>query len=82
MEKANKLRLNDWNELNAERQQLRNRAVVLEYDIKSQYKEIATDLSPIFSTIQKFTKIKIPLRINFNKLKITPHLIMGYRWRS
>lgn len=43
MEKANKLRLNDWNELNAERQQLRNRAVVLEYDIKSQYKEIATD---------------------------------------
>ncbi len=69
MEKVNKLRLNDWNELNAERQQLRNRAVVLEYDIKSQYKEIATDLSPIFSTIQKFTKIKNTITDKFQQVE-------------
>lgn len=69
MEKVNKLRLNDWNELNAERQQLRQRAMVLEYDIKSQYKEIAEDLSPIIATIQKFTKIKNTISDKFQQVE-------------
>ena len=69
MEKVNKLRLNDWNELNVERQQLRQRAMVLEYDIKSQYKEIAEDLSPVFATIQKFTKIKNTISDKFQQVE-------------
>ncbi len=69
MEKVNKLRLNDWNELNVERQQLRQRAVVLEYDIKSQYKEIAEDISPVFATIQKFTKIKNTISDKFQQVE-------------
>lgn len=69
MEKVNKLRLNDWRELNAERQQLRQRAIVLEYDIKSQYKEIAEDLSPIIATIQKFTKIKNTISDKFQQVE-------------
>lgn len=69
MEKVNKLRLNDWNELNAERLQLRQRAIVLEYDIKSQYKKIAEDLSPVFETIQKFTKIKNTISEKFQQVE-------------
>lgn len=69
MEKVNKLRLNDWNELNAERLQLRQRAIVLEYDIKSQYKEIAEDLSPIIATIQKFTEIKNTISDKFQQVE-------------
>lgn len=69
MEKVNKLRLNDWNELNAERLQLRQRAIVLEYDNKSQYKKIAEDLSPVFETIQKFTKIKNTISEKFQQVE-------------
>jgi len=78
MKPINKLKLNHTDDLNAERKALRKQVVLLEDEIKSNYKAIVADFSPAINALQKANQFKDKIMEKFQGIENKPGIQSGF----